>query len=158
TVRWQVQNVGTGTGLSSIWTDTVLASPDAVAGNGDDIVLAQFVHTGALGVTQGYAQQQTIQLPPQVTGHFHLFVGTASVNQVFENGSKANNAAEAGNRVDVMPIPYADLFVSAVTPPASALSGATVNVTWTVVNQGIGTTSTGNWNDHLVLASDPQGQ
>ena len=54
---------------------------------------------------------------------------------------------------------YADLVVSSVTPPPLASSGQPVAVTrYTVANQGIGTTNTSEWSDHVQLASDAAGQ
>ena len=62
-----------------------------------------------------------------------------------------------GQVFDVMPIPYADLVVTSVTPAATGSSGQTLNVTWSVKNQGIGITSTPSWNDTVSLASNPDG-
>src|SRR5262249_36578987 len=45
TIGWTVTNVGTGPGSTSAWRDDVIASPDDVAGNGDDIVLGRFAHS-----------------------------------------------------------------------------------------------------------------
>ncbi len=53
-----------------------------------------------------------------------------------------------------MPIPYADLVVSNVTLPAQAFGGQPLTVTWTVTNQGIGTTNIGDWNDIIYLATN----
>ena len=77
---------------------------------------------------------------------------------VFEDGLKANNVAEAPNNFDVMPIPYADLVVSSIDVPQPAGSGQSLDVTWTVKNQGIGLTSVPSWDDDLALASDPAGK
>src|SRR5204862_719375 len=111
-------NSGTGPTSVSAWTDAVVASPDAVAGNRDDIVLARFDHTGALAVAAGYTRSESFLLPPAFQGRFHLFVRSDIPNVVFEHASQSNNAAEAGNLFDVTPTPYADLVVNTVTAPA----------------------------------------
>src|SRR5262249_15055656 len=74
-------------------------------------------------------------------------------NRVFENGSKTNNSSEPAHPFDVMPLPYADLAVSSVTADATANSGGTLRVNWTVTNQGIGVTDTSTWFDTLSLVS-----
>lgn len=50
-VEWTVSNIGTGTGLNTTWTDTVIYSTDDIIGNSDDIVLGKVVHDGALEKT-----------------------------------------------------------------------------------------------------------
>src|SRR5262249_5521371 len=42
--------------------------------------------------------------------------------------------------------------------PATGLSGQPLTIDWSVVNQGIGTTSTDRWTDNISLASDALGQ
>ena len=158
TISWTVTNVGTGVGQTTTWTDEVIASPSDNANDSGAIVLGSFVHTGGLTVNQSYTQTQTIQMPPGFTGRYYLFVESDAGDAVFENGSRANNVAQAPNFFDVMPIPYANLVVSPVSVPQPAYSGQPINVTWTVTNQGIGLTSTPEWDDDLALASDPAGK
>ena len=83
TISWTVRNVGTGAGQTPRWTDRVIASTDAVLGNGDDRIIAEFVHEGELGVNQAYSRQESILLPAQVQGRFHLFVQTDAAQEVF---------------------------------------------------------------------------
>lgn len=45
TVGWTVTNVGTGPGVTDTWVDRIIASADAVVGNADDRVLAEYTHT-----------------------------------------------------------------------------------------------------------------
>src|SRR5439155_2586017 len=158
TVGWKVTNLGTGAGLTAAWTDQVIASPDGIAGNSDDVVLASFQHTGLLTVGQSYARSETFVLPPAFQGHNHLFVRTDTTGQVFENGLEANNAAEAPQFFDVMVAPYADLLVSALSAPAGGNSGQPLTVSWSVTNQGIGVTDRADWGDQIRLASDPDGK
>src|SRR4051812_5100151 len=56
-----------------------------------------------------------------------------------------------------MPVAYADLVVREVTAPATAFSGRALSATWVVANQGIGTTSKGDWVDYVYLARNPDG-
>src|SRR5262249_17970646 len=134
------------------------ASTDATVGNSDDVVVGRFTHSGALDVGQGYSQSQSVLLPPAFTGRYHLFVQADAGNQVFENGNKADNVAEAPGLLNAMPIPYADLTVTSLDVAPSGLSGQPLHVAWQVTNQGIGPTNKGTWNDLVTLTSDPAGQ
>ncbi|MDH5639643.1 MAG: putative Ig domain-containing protein, partial [Nitrospira sp.] len=165
TVGWTVTNTtaGTGTGVTDTWTDAVIASTDPVLGNADDWVLATFAHTGLLSVGEQYSQRQTFYLPgfvyPNwVEGRYHLFVKTDSTGAVFENSRETNNVAEAGNQLDAMRIPYADLQVEAITVPATAQTGTPMRVSWIVRNHGIGLTNATIWSDRVWLAGDAAGQ
>jgi hypothetical protein len=155
TISWTVSNIGEGPGKVDHWVDEVILSKNATPGASDDIVLGRYPHTGLLDVNQGYTQQQTIKLPPGFTGHFHLFVKTDADNVVFEGGRKANNVAAMNGFFDVMPVPYADLVIPNVTVPAAAHGGQPLTVSWTVENQGIGTTNIGDWIDTVYLVHQP---
>ena len=50
--------------------------------------------------------------------------------------------------------PFADLVVSSVNAPAAGSSGQPLNLSWTVTNQGQGTTDVSSWRDQVVLSSD----
>ncbi len=56
-----------------------------------------------------------------------------------------------------MTIPYADLRISAITVDPTAQSSGPLNVTWTVVNDGIGRTDRAQWTDTVQLATNPDG-
>jgi hypothetical protein len=125
TVGWSVRNAltGTGAGATATWTDAIIASTDTVIGNSDDRVLATYNHTGLLALGDSYNQSQTFYLPVDYQGRYHLFVKTDSAGVVFENAKEANNAAEAANVLDVLPVLYADLQVDSVIVPATGQSG-----------------------------------
>src|SRR5262249_42600148 len=132
TVGWTVTNNGTGPGTTTTWDDAIIASKSGVAGSFDNIILGTNSHTGALAVGASYSEIQSLLLPPAFTGRYHLLVETDSGNQVFENGNKANNAAEAPTLLDAMPIPYADLTVQSLYVAPSGLSGQLLHVAWQV--------------------------
>ena len=105
TVGWTVTNLGIGAGNVDTWMDRVIASTDTIVGNGDDRLLAEFVHHGKLEVGDSYSAVRTFLLPPALQGRFRLFVRADSTGLVFENAEETNNAAETGHVFDVMPIP-----------------------------------------------------
>ncbi|MFA7603825.1 MAG: CARDB domain-containing protein, partial [Novosphingobium sp.] len=150
TVTWRVTNDGTGAGITSSWTDRVIVSRDAIYGNGDDIVLGELVHSGALAVGESYDASLNLILPAGFHGRYTLFVQADARDEVFENGEDANRGIRAGH-FDVSPIPWADLYVASVTTPTTAMSGTRIDVSWRVGNQGIGLTNSGEWNDQVYL-------
>ena len=157
TVSWTVTNNGQGDGKVGQWNDEVILTPDAAPGTSDDIVVGTFAHAGLLDPGASYTQTETILLPPALTGHFHLFVEADAQNKVFEYGNKADSVASKPGFLDVMPVAYSDLVVTNVGVPSQALGGLPLTVTWTVANQGIGTTSDGEWNDFVYLSTTPNG-
>ncbi|MEI7464999.1 MAG: CARDB domain-containing protein, partial [Burkholderiales bacterium] len=156
TVSWKVANRGTGVGLTTAWTESVIASRDGVLGNGDDIVLGTYANVRALTVGDGYTQSQTVLAPAGLSGRFTLFVRADSGNAVFENDSEANNTSSTAP-VDVMPIAYADLQVVSAGTANATQSGGTVAVNWRVENRGIGRTNTTGWSDRVTLARNVDG-
>ena len=141
TISWTVANAGIGVGLTTTWTDAVIVSTNTTVGDVDDIILAEFQHTGDLDVGQSYTRTETFLLPPAFTGRFNLFVKTDANEEVFENGQENNNTATSAQLFDVMPVPFADLVVTSITPAAVGFGGQPLEITWTVENQGIGLTN-----------------
>ncbi|MEM9645239.1 MAG: CARDB domain-containing protein, partial [Planctomycetota bacterium] len=157
TISYRVDNVGELTAQSDSWVDAVVVSTDEIFGDGDDRVVATFPRTDALAVAGSYDATETFQLPPSFTGRYFLYVSADHDESVFENDREANNAARSAEVFDVMPIPYADLVVTSVTPPAEGSSGQPVSLSWRVENQGIGLTNRANWTDRVYLTTDPTG-
>ena len=62
------------------------------------------------------------------------------------------------NNVRAVPItltvPNVDLIVTAADAPATAKAGATVDVSWTVKNQGTDPATAGDWYDYVYLSTD----
>ena len=155
TVSWQVTNNGTGPGTTNQWNDLVELSTSPVFGSGNAVVLGTFAHDGALAVGATYTQTQVIQVPPDTTGHFYLFVEADSGHQVYQYTHTAPDVGSPSNFVDIIPEPYAALDVSDVAADPMAMSGQPINLSWTVANNGIGTTDQVQWNDSVYVSSDP---
>ncbi|MGX9354807.1 LamG-like jellyroll fold domain-containing protein [Roseobacteraceae bacterium S113] len=62
-VGWTVTNTGTGRGITDDWVDRVMLSRDDVLGNGDDIEIGSFAHTGGLDQGASYSRNEAITLP-----------------------------------------------------------------------------------------------
>jgi subtilase family serine protease len=159
-VSYTVTNSGTGAGRTSAWTDKIVFSQDGIVGNGDDWVVAESTHLGALEVGQSYSNTVAVRLPPYTSGRYNLFVVADSKAQVFENFNEANNTAGALHPIDVMPVAYADLRIDSVSAQAISgvpSSGQPMRVSWTVSNQGIGITNTNQWSDSVWLSRNADG-
>jgi autotransporter-associated beta strand protein len=160
-VSWTVSNEGFGPTTTSSWTDAVYLSTDTIlvtSGAGADTLVGSFSHAGSLAAVEHYTQTQSVTLPYGTSGPYYVFVLTDSGNTVFEHAdgydAEANNSNYDHTPMQVTITPPPDLQVTAITPAASAASGQTLSVTWTVTNTGSGATGAGPWTDALVLSAD----
>jgi subtilase family serine protease/methionine-rich copper-binding protein CopC len=150
-VEWNVQNQGVGDTIVTQWTDRVIASADAVPGNGDDIELGSFTHNGLLGVGGSYSRNELVTIPFSLVGQFNLFVRTDVNNQVYES-AEGNNSSSAWAVTITRQTP--DLQASNVTADPTVLSGTQISVAWTVRNLGTGATNGNWWEDDVYLSAD----
>jgi hypothetical protein len=160
TVGWKVTNSGNREAQGAGWFDVVYASPDTTFGDANDVEVARFERTAALAAGTFYIRSEEIVLPPPPglkSGRYYLFVQADAADRVFEDGIESNNVVRTSDFFDVMPIPYADLVVSAVNVPESAWSGQELQVSWRVDNHGIGLTDRSIWTDTVWLTSDADG-
>src|SRR6185369_4827005 len=151
-VGWTVQNFGTGAGRTSSWIDRVLLSRNASVGDADDQVMGEFANSGALNTSESYSRSEHITLPAGSSGQYHVFVVTDAGNAVYEYTFEGNNLTEPNNLLAISPVPFADLVISDVTVPSTGASGRPLAVSWTVHNQGTGSTNVNSWQDRLVLS------
>jgi len=123
-------------------------------------------HTGALAgdddpVNDQYTVSTTFQLPRGVTGPYYVFVITDPIldptqaprGQVFEENEN-NNDLSSSLPVIINQPPPADLVVTNIEVPPTGQAGQSINVAWTVANQGQFPASS-TWTDAVYLASSP---
>ncbi len=149
-VSWRVQNLLAAEATGG-WVDHVYLSPL----NGDDILLATYDVSPEviLGLNEPYIAQAFVTPPLDIdlaTGEYQILVKTDALNQLPEL-DKENNIETAPVSLSVPPLP--DLFVTDIRAPVEALSGQTIEISWTITNLGhldfIGT-----FRDQLFLSSD----
>lgn len=163
TVDWTVANDGTGPTAATSWTDEVFMSPTATLDPSTAISLGEFPHTGALPAGGSYTQSQPVTLPVAVNGSYYFIVQTDVYGQVFQNGDTAGDISAEATAANVNPTPPPDLTTSSVYPAASsALAGHSLNVTYTVANDGAGVTQMDAgagvpvvWTDSFYLSPTP---
>ncbi len=152
-LEWTVKNFGPGFTDAEQWRDQAVLSTDQVR-DADDLVLDYLIPaSSARGVDRGHANRLapdaeykakgSFAIPEGVVaGAYYLIVRTDNTNAVHE-GEETNNDFALPVSVSVVPPSYPDLAVIDVTTPATASSGATIDVSWTVKN--LDQTTTAGW-------------
>jgi hypothetical protein len=152
-VQWTVKNIGTGPTNATYWDDDVWVSTNQALGTGGtDIYLGTVQHTNPLAAGDSYNSQGTFLIPPALpSGNYYFLVATNrpvvppitgggdGAGRVYEPGG--NDTSSTSSPAPLQPAPLADLTVTSVTGPTSALGGSQLPVTWTVVNNGADTGS-----------------
>ena len=147
-LTWRVTNQG---GIDAIadWSDQIYLSVDQVV-DGADINLGQLT-TGdntPLGGGASYDQTLGVTIPTLAVGDYHLLFKTDSGESQIET--------DEGNNIAVVPIQLVapNLVVTdSVGAPDTASVFETIDLTWTVQNQGDGV-AVSNWTDTVYLSSD----
>ena len=149
-ITWTVQNSAAVPVTTGNWLDRVIISRNATIGDADDIIVADFAHSETPAAGDSYIVTTDVTLPGGVSGAYTLAVVTDANNQVFEADSNNNTNTDD---IEVTP-PYADLIITDVTVPQSAVSEDVISVTWTLFNQGVGVTSALSRTDRVYLSTD----
>ncbi|HKZ43853.1 MAG TPA: CARDB domain-containing protein, partial [Anaerolineales bacterium] len=150
-IAWQVTNLGIGSANGS-WHDAVYLSTDSNLDASDHQVVSKIAY-GPLGSNVSYPRSATFSLPSTISGNYYILVETDSSDQVYEHGAETNNLVSQA--ITILTPPPSDLIVSAISLPATAVPGASVNINWTIQNQGENTAS-GRLCDSVFISADMQ--
>ncbi|TRU69655.1 MAG: hypothetical protein EWV55_20760, partial [Microcystis viridis Mv_BB_P_19951000_S69] len=147
-VTWEVKNQGT-VAANADWWDRVVISTDQIFGNSDDTYLTE-VWQGSftpLAAAATYSRTLNVTLPSTATGDRYLLFKADNYNYQSET--------DENNNVYSLPINISasDLQVTSTNAPSSAVLGETVELTWTVTNQGTGEAPR-DWYDRVYLSSN----
>ncbi|MFH0779118.1 MAG: CARDB domain-containing protein, partial [Candidatus Eisenbacteria bacterium] len=153
-VGWSARNNGPGPSGATSWQDCLWLSDDDVFAPGVDQSLGAKTHYGYLDVDAGYADSLEVTLPYDALGSYYLFVCTDGTNAVPEGQYEGNNCCRTLIPLEIVLPPAADLQVVTIGAPSGAGSGDTVNVTWTVRNNGPAATVVESWTDVLHISAD----
>lgn len=133
TVQWTVQNTGEASTFATTWYDAIYLSSDSRLDH-TDRRLGLFTRQGALQPSASYSGSLEVDLPLFASGAYYLILKTDSRDDAYEHGAEGNNK-QAQLIILTLP-PPADLVVTKVSLPNSAVSGEEVTISWTVRNQG----------------------
>jgi hypothetical protein len=152
-VSWRVANIGANTTDASSWVDRIVLSPGAVYDPASAILLGDITHTGALAANANYVGQASVQVPNGISGTYNILVITDATSQVYEKGHTQNNTGVSVNQITVAPVPSANLAVTNVAAPPTAVPGVQQQIMWTIQNTGSGT-ARAPWVDNVYLSTD----
>lgn len=145
TLSWTVLNNGDGSTVTN-WYDEVYLSTDGMLGDGD-LLLAQHFDDSTILPGESYSPTLNAVIPAFPDGPAFLLFLVDRYNSQSES-DETNNQASVPIQIGAR-----DLVVSAVSGPGSASSGQSVNVTWTLTNNGSIPLS-GTWSDTVYLSGD----
>ncbi|HVX64219.1 MAG TPA: CARDB domain-containing protein, partial [Pirellulales bacterium] len=144
-VSWTVQNASS-VAAPAAWHDAVYVSSIPTL-DGTATLVAQFDESAQAGLAGGssYTESRSITLPSTAIGQRYLLFVTDS-----DHGQPQTSTA---NDVYAVPITLsgADLAVTSVAAPSIAALGSTVELSWTVTNQG-NAAAQANWSDSIYLS------
>lgn len=138
--EWTVTNTGDGPTTVPSWIDQVYLSMDDVVTRHVDILAAEVLNPCYLGPGESYTSRASVLLPDGVDGPLFVAVLQSSGRMAPADRLESFNVSLA---------PPADLVVEDVQAPVSAFSGESVNVTWTIRNEGTGSTGFKEWQERL---------
>jgi Ca2+-binding RTX toxin-like protein len=151
-INYQVSNFGFTDTPNGFWRDTFYLSTDNQFDAATDTLLGSVDRFGALAVDQSYNRTASFSLNNSLTGNFFVFGVTDSGNVVFEIDEN-NNVRSSANRVQIDSQP-ADLVVTSTVIPTVGEAARTLQVQWTVANQGVGNSIITNWTDRVIASID----
>ncbi|NCS52426.1 MAG: hypothetical protein GPJ23_08650, partial [Microcystis aeruginosa G13-05] len=147
-VTWDAKNQGT-VAANADWYDRVVISTDQIFGNSDDTYLTEVWQGSFTPLAAGatYSRTLNVTLPSTATGDRYLLFKADNYNYQGET--------DENNNVYSLPINISasDLQVTATNAPTSAILGETVELTWTVTNNGTGEAPR-DWYDRVYLSSN----
>ena len=149
-IVWEVSNVGAGPTLSGGWVDRFYISSDYVIDNNDKI-LGSKAFSGTLAVGQSYKDSAEFFIPSLPSGNYILIIKTDNNNAEYEHNAEHNNTV-AGMLFITQP-PPADLHITNISFPDSAVVGDLITIDWSVKNSGVNKAS-GIMKDNIFLSAD----
>jgi hypothetical protein len=151
-VNWTIKNAGAGA-VSKNWNDRIYVSKE----QNWDVTKATLIGTvnrlSPLDTGKIYTQNIKLKLPYGLSGLYYFYIQTDAFNHVYENTNENNNIGKNNKTVFIRPS-SSDLFVSVIEAPATAFTGQSLAISWTVKNVGENTTSSNYWSDEVFISTD----
>jgi phage gp36-like protein len=155
TLKWKEVNSGTAPAIGAFY-DSVRVRNTATGETLLDSIISPDPDT-SLGVGEFRDRQYTITLPDgsRSVGALEFTVTADFLNSIYEGtpGGVAETNNNASIVVDSTLADYPDLKVTSIVAPSSGLLEQSVQLSWTVKNDGPGATTRG-WHDQVYLSND----
>lgn len=150
---FRVRNIGGLPASGSSWLDRILIGTNSNPSLGTTYALGTFNRVLPLDVDSSYEHLAGFQIPSNLSaGQYYIIGKTDENNTIFEHIGEANNFL--GSRLYVKAYPIDLAAISAMSVSDTLDSGAPINLSWTVENEGIVKTLANNWEDGAYLSAD----
>jgi hypothetical protein len=153
---WEVTNVGNAPAEEG-WAGTIYYQIGDSTFNPDKATrLGTTEHWGTLDVEETdtvFADMQTPD-PDKITDQGHFYIITNSDAGVFEGVSTDNNLFRDETTTEWGPTQPSDLEPQTIEAPQTALSGDSVDIVWTVKNNGPSAVQPGAWMNRIYISED----
>ncbi|MEM8872655.1 MAG: CARDB domain-containing protein [Planctomycetota bacterium] len=148
-MTFRVDNLGSTATDRGSWTDAVYISDDDIL-DGTDQRIGTRNYNGVLQPGEGYDTTIGFTVPVDASGTQFLILRTDYLVRVFELDRDNNLIASSVDVAEELP----DLRITSNNLPSTLVTGEPILVDYSVVNEGIGDTRTGQWEDRLYLSTD----
>lgn len=148
-LEWTTAN--TGNRDAGAFSEQVYFSVDNTV-NANDFLLNTFPLPSGLASEDNVTRIQNVTIPTgrvPASGNYWIYIRTDSNNSIDEGAGETNNIR--WHQVNVRRLLRPDIVVSNITAPANANFDQTIQVQWTVTNNGQGPTNVSGWRDSIYL-------
>jgi RHS repeat-associated protein len=148
-LNWTVTNQGQASALNN-WYDRVYISDDTTVDDGDLLLTQEWIDTPTpLEVGNSYTIEKNVTILNTSPGQRYLLFAV--------DGDRHQSESDEENNLVVKPIEILapDLLVTNIVVPIEGWSGQTIDLSWTVTNNGTDATRN-DWTDRVYLTSNNQ--
>jgi hypothetical protein len=155
--EWVVKNTGGLATIAPIWEDAIYISTDTALDAGDLSLGVKGVNT-VISPQGNYKQSLTFKIPDNAVGKVYLLLNADKTNQHNDTVRKNNVLIlenEDGRKDGIIITRHeSDLVPVSLVPLTEGTAGQPLMVSYTVRNEGSGTTNKSDWMDQVYISSD----
>ncbi len=152
TVNYTVQNKGAAAISSGSWTDYIYVSSSTTFDASTATYVASVSNAASLSVNASYSIAQSITIPNAIYGNYYVYV-VANANAGVTEYTNTYSNTSTSNTMAVTLTPPANLVPQSITCAASANSGQSYSISWTVKNNGANAPYESLWNDKIYIST-----
>jgi subtilase family serine protease len=152
-VSWDVMNMGRQDTQEAFWYDRIYLSRDNILSPAYDIELGNIIHKQPLKAGEKYTSAHYFVIQQDLGGTYNILVQTDAQNQVYENNHEDNNIMQAQTDILLVGV-YVDLIASDLQFDQHPWAGQSIEVSWSVTNEGFDSTHVSSWEDIIYFSND----